>query len=370
MMHTTIGNLELSDFPIFTISLKKDHERFRRLRSRLVCHDLWNQTTLVPAIWKEDNIVFETTYEWKDPKPEYPITTGEVACMLSHLSALRTFLSESTSPYAIIMEDDAILHNNFNAKFNEYLIHLRESNIHCPPLVMLSYYKTTNEGFCAVTPRLAMCYPGSMNTLCYIISRAYAQACLAKYGKPFRDIDMTGVNTRLTAEAITIASGGVFFVKPLCIEESWSTNIQPQHSNDWHLKFYKMFEAEKYLGADVLCKHYDLLEYWGYGNPNGVKPNLVALSQIGPVIASSHVSSEDGEGSSSVTAATSSASVPTPAIPPTPTSAPAVPILQDTIRVNMFADLGDRLQILRYDPPKDGRAIGGYVFKLSPGLIV
>ncbi len=39
-----------------------------------------------------------------------PMQKGEIACFLSHVQAWRTFLDESTAPFAVIMEDDFEFH--------------------------------------------------------------------------------------------------------------------------------------------------------------------------------------------------------------------------------------------------------------------
>ncbi len=259
-----LTSLGLEDIPIFVISLEKDVDRRERLLKRLSLHGLINQTTVVSAVWKTDPIIAERLQGWTDPRPDYPITEAEVACMQSHLKALRTFIDTSSAPYGIIMEDDCIPHNNFRENYEEQITWLEDAHVNFPSLVMLSYYKTTNDGWSLLCDGVGRIYPGSMNTLCFVISRKYAQECLILYDKPYKYVNSRTLQTRLTAEAITIGSHGYFFTNVLCIEESWSTNIQAAHSNKWHLDYYRMSGPENFLGADVVAGHVGLLEYWGY----------------------------------------------------------------------------------------------------------
>ena len=50
----------------------------------------------------------------------YDLTPNEIACALSHRKALQTFL-DSAADYAVIMEDDALLAENFNEGIREVI---------------------------------------------------------------------------------------------------------------------------------------------------------------------------------------------------------------------------------------------------------
>lgn len=53
----------------------------------------------------------------------YDLTPNELACVLSHMKAMRTFLA-SEAEYAVIMEDDALLAENIAAAVQEVTQHL------------------------------------------------------------------------------------------------------------------------------------------------------------------------------------------------------------------------------------------------------
>lgn len=340
-----LTSLNLEDVPIFVISLDKDVDRRERVLKRLAIHGLVNQTTVVPAVWKTDSIIGERLNGWRDPRPDYPITEAEVACMQSHLKALRTFLDLSSAPYAMIMEDDCILHNDFRAEYEERMNVLEDAHINFPSLVMLSYYKTTMDGWSTVADGIGKIYPGSMNTLCFLVSRKYAQECLNIYDKKYVDINSFGIQTRLTAEAITIGSHGYFFTNILCIEESWSTNIQGNHSNKWHLDYYRQSGPENFLGADVLAEHVSLLEYWGYPREKWDEIGKVYENEYGGRSEIGYTDTEEREEENSE----------------------SVVVLETP--VSIFADLGDRLQILKVPKEKSMEKVGVFLFRLATPLI-
>ena len=75
---------------------------------------------LVEAIAGKDLPTEVAEYDRKRRKRIFPedLSANEIACTLSHKKALRTFL-ESKAEYAVILEDDAVLAENFNEGINE-----------------------------------------------------------------------------------------------------------------------------------------------------------------------------------------------------------------------------------------------------------
>ena len=80
---------------------------------------------LVEAVAGKDLPAEVPEYDRKRRKKLFTkdLSANEIACTLSHKKALRTFL-ESEAEYAVIMEDDAVLSENFNAGIRELVDHL------------------------------------------------------------------------------------------------------------------------------------------------------------------------------------------------------------------------------------------------------
>lgn len=126
-----------------------------------------------------------------------PLTPGELGCTLSHLNALQQFL-DTEDKYALILEDDAILRNDFT-----YKKLLRElNNIDLPQNLLLSIggiqmklcrkirgkycsFELFNKKILEIAPDF---YHRVNYTVSYIVDRQMAETLLA-YHQPIRRTD-------------------------------------------------------------------------------------------------------------------------------------------------------------------------------------
>lgn len=173
---------------------------------------------------------------WTDPH-EYKVMNTEIACLISHLKALR-YIREYKLEEAIILEDDAVFRNNFTTLLNDKLVEMRKF-----PLVMLNRYITdwkgikftSSEGLYTITKNV-------YSATGYYIKHTYALEALILYDKPFIQLNPS---MRMTSEAITIYSDGVFFNEPLIIEECKDSNI----NGNLHCKipYYKTNDLRNFV---------------------------------------------------------------------------------------------------------------------------
>lgn len=270
------SDVKTVDIPIYIITLSNETQRKERLKKRLEFHDLTNRSTFIDAIFKSDKVISEV----KTGCNSNICSDAEAACMLSHLKAIHTFFTESKSPHGIILESDVVFHNKFNKLLNEVY-----SKIDDIPLLMLNAYISGFEGITKADNGFMTIGPMTYSTLGYIISRDYAKTVLSMFTlktdqtelkfKPFKDykpsecikIDQkesySDNNKRVTAEIITIKSGGYYVPEMLMIDESIDTQIQHQQSNKWHLDYYSQIGHHNYADGDFYGKHLELLQYWG-----------------------------------------------------------------------------------------------------------
>lgn len=271
-----------SEIPIYIIALSNESKRKERLKKRLEYHNLTKRATFVDAVYKSDKVIAEIKKDYTN------CSDAEAACMLSHLKAINTFITESKAPHCIILESDAVFHNKFNKKLEEVY-----SKIADIPLLMLNAYISAFEGIFKADNGFMTIGPMTYSTLGYIINREYANTLLSMFTikdvlksstdslrknpvyKPFKDYkpnqcikvnskeDYSESNKRVTSEIITIKSGGYFVEDILLIDESIDTQIQHQQSNQWHLDYYTRIGHHNFADADFYCENLELLQYWG-----------------------------------------------------------------------------------------------------------
>jgi GR25 family glycosyltransferase involved in LPS biosynthesis len=198
---------------------------------------------------------------------KHPVSNAECACMLSHLKAIETFISDSehdnehdehddvTNKYCIIMEDDARQHLKFVEYYNTISDNLKHD------IVLLTPYMTNTQGM--VLEHIAdnsddlnfdsgcmfMKFKSTehtYSTLAYRISLQYAKKVIQDYSyKQFKDIKI-GEN-RITAEHITRYCPDSYSIwPPLCIDEALDTSIQHPSSCVAHKKYNDGFGQEHY----------------------------------------------------------------------------------------------------------------------------
>ncbi len=126
-IYTTIDNL--NDLGIYVINLKKDVERKENMIKQLEQNNLKYEITeavngseLDLEKLKKENIIKVTYYQLKK---------GQYGCYLSHINIWKKFL-ETDKKYCLVLEDDAILCENFNMKINHMIWELNKLDVSKP----------------------------------------------------------------------------------------------------------------------------------------------------------------------------------------------------------------------------------------------
>ena len=93
-------NSKLVNFgPLYIINLKKRIDRYNSVLKNLELYNLKNYFFIEAIDGQENNVEYISTNIEETSK-------NEIACTLSHLKAIKTWLDTSDTEYAIIMEDD------------------------------------------------------------------------------------------------------------------------------------------------------------------------------------------------------------------------------------------------------------------------
>lgn len=206
---------------VYVVSLAAAVKRRARMYDRLTREDL--PFTIVDAYTGTDLAVLEHA-----PNATPGHDQRVVACLLSHLRALHMFL-KTPATEAIICEDDVRPRHAFEQHFAE----LRENIPDETPLVALSYLVWKWEGFSwsgkdHAKGNLMTIGPDLWGTQMYLIRRAWAAECIARFGVVREEIVTSQIRT---AELITReATRGLAAYPPLAIEDLTGSIINPEQS--------------------------------------------------------------------------------------------------------------------------------------------
>jgi hypothetical protein len=167
----------------------------------------------------------------------------ELGCLFSHISALRHFINQTDLESCLIMEDDALLHNDFVPRLN----HLLKIKPKWVGAILLASYNT------ALLPYERMILPGLyemwdsiFGMCCYWVDREYAQHALRVYDVPLCSIPKYK-RERISSEYIlNHNSGAALSFPPLAIEECLDTNIQSTDHLLSKRKYWSNYGYENY----------------------------------------------------------------------------------------------------------------------------
>jgi len=106
--------------PIYYLNLDGQPERREYMENQFKHWEIENYTRISAYDGREDDLSDILTGRY----PEM-MTSGEIGCTTSHLKALKHYLENSDSPYAVIMEDDCSLDlvRYWNFTWNDFYAH-------------------------------------------------------------------------------------------------------------------------------------------------------------------------------------------------------------------------------------------------------
>lgn len=244
----------LEHLPIFVINLPRATARKERLIVRLKYHRIFEQTKFVEAVDKDSKEVENVT---KDVKITNSDVMKVIACLLSHLKAIKEFV-KTEKKYGIIMEDDCVFDRDFRVKFNRYWKSLTKK----PNIMMLMHYVSDWKGLKIHPEGIGNITPTVWCAACYVISREYALKVLKVFeGKTLLKTGITPDYWK--SEYITQNGEGVYVMEQLAVEESLSSYIQPDYQLQNHINYFKQYRYEKFVipGEDA-----EVLKVWGIKN--------------------------------------------------------------------------------------------------------
>jgi GR25 family glycosyltransferase involved in LPS biosynthesis len=209
------------EYQIVLINRPVDTSRKERMLERLAKHNLVKNLHIISA--DDDTSEFRAFVKGVEDRFDFRQlrVAGSLFC---HLQAYRYFLEESNCSECIIMEDDAMLHNDFRNKLAS-MVDNKPIERDC---ILLAPYTThLLEYDQQVFPGLYNHYSGGIfGASCYWFTKDFARNVLERYGRPMREyLDFSPC---ITSENVIHNLGAYITMPALAIEESLDSNLQPQ----------------------------------------------------------------------------------------------------------------------------------------------
>lgn len=260
---------------VYIINRKQDVDRRKRVWKRI--HSIFEEKD-VTFIEAKDNPEEIKKYTHL-PISHTPLSVGVGGCLLSHLEVLHQFGEDfpQGDSSALILEDDVLLHLNFNKILQEDLFPLFSLQI--PNILLLSSYCSSwnhvdekevlpsGKYKCMRIPAQG----GIWSTAGYFICSSYAREVLkGRYHIPIVNWKDWSSIPHLTSEFLILASSGYFVWPPIVMEESVDSHVTEitrakfdywqqfglknfvDHNDEvlrmWKEKKYPIQEVEHYLG--------------------------------------------------------------------------------------------------------------------------
>lgn len=208
--------------PIYYINLDDQPERKQYMEDQFKYWEIENYTRVSAYDGREDDLsdIISGRY------PEN-ITSGEVGCVTSHLKAIKEWLENSDSPYAVIMEDDCFLDivRYWNFTWDDFYAALPYDW----DVVQLAIISTGD-----VHVSLHKRFVNNFSTACYIITRHHATKLIKHHVRGEKYKLDNGVKPRPVADDLIYNSGNTYSLPLLLYRIELGSSIHPDHIDAFH----------------------------------------------------------------------------------------------------------------------------------------
>lgn len=215
----------LKDFsPIYVINLKSREDRLSHIKKEFNKYNI-KDYTIIEAIdgSKEDLSLLV------DNPESLPISNAELATSMSHLKAIKHWLDNSKSDYAIIMEDDLTFETvqYWQWAWNEFLSKI-DSDYDMLQLAIINnnlvntsiHYREFRDSSAA----------------CYLIKRSRAEQLVSKHIKDNKYIIFSQDRTRIVPEGVVYSNASCLSFPLFTYSIDLGSSINPNHVETIHKK--------------------------------------------------------------------------------------------------------------------------------------
>jgi hypothetical protein len=185
--------------------------------------------------WNIDNYTRISAYDGRDDdlsdviKGRYPemMTSGEIGCTTSHLRAIKHWIDNSDTPYAVIMEDDVCLDTvkYWNFTWSDFYGKVPYDY----DVIQLAIICTG-----ALYVKLHKRFVNDFSTACYIINRHHAEKLIKHHIRDDKYKLDNGVKPRAVADDLIYNSGNTFSIPLLLYRLELGSTIHPEHIDVFH----------------------------------------------------------------------------------------------------------------------------------------
>ena len=242
--------------PLYYLNLDGQPERRQYMEDQFKYWEIENYTRISAYDGREDDLSDIISGRYPDT-----MSGGEIGCTTSHLNAIKHYLDNSDSPYAIIMEDDCNLElaKFWNFTWTDFMAHAPYDY----DVIQIAIICTGD-----IHVRLHKRFVNDFSTACYVISRHHAEKlvrlhCRGGYtGKQTYKLDQ-GVKPRAVADDLVYNSGNTYSIPLFLYRLSLGSSIHPEHIDIFHKQSYEgLYEYWDRNGPDVDIRK--LMEYNPY----------------------------------------------------------------------------------------------------------
>ena len=186
------------------------------------------------------------------------MNTGECACVMSHLSALKYFVEETDLDEVIIMEDDADLSTASSWTFNWKEVRKRlPINFDCLQLTIINPN--------GITLKLHHRFINDFSAACYLITRHHATKLLKLHGRGSQWKIDQNIRPRAVSEDLILDSGKSYATPLFNYRLDMGSAIHEEHIEIFHKNSnHALTDFWREQGADVkVTEVMQLDEYCG-----------------------------------------------------------------------------------------------------------
>lgn len=229
-----------ASLPLYCINLPSSPDRKTRMTRRFAELGLIDRVRFIPAVERISPLVDQHLLR-AGVGSVSSRRRAEVACLLSHLKALRSFVEDTSADAAIVFEDDVLLHREWHDHLTGLMANLEDG----APLCSLGYEVVSWDGFDWAGRDPDRQNLMSMNPVplwgahAYWIARQHAEECLRQYEARIAD-------PRLLSEFIVKWPGAYVAYPPLVIEDGMPSTIRTEHEMSVHRMIHHSWGVHNY----------------------------------------------------------------------------------------------------------------------------
>jgi hypothetical protein len=238
--------------PVYCINLDDQPERWQYMEEQFKYWEIEDYTRISAYDGREDDLsdIINGRY------PEM-MTSGEIGCVTSHLKAIKHWYETSSSPYAIIMEDDCKLDTVkcWNFTWSDFIARVP----YCWDVIQLAIICTGN----IIVP-IHTRFVNDFSTACYVITRHHAEKLIKFHIRGNKYKLDNGVKPRPVADDLIYNSGCTYATPLLLYQIELGSSIHPEHIDVFHRR-----------------SHDGILNFW---NQNGAQMKLSDIVNFDPYL--------------------------------------------------------------------------------------